>query len=73
MGFAPRAEREDRVLLIATVMLTALAAVNAIFITRAAVRDLRHSLAVARAPRRHPGQLTAGLSVAQVLPALAAQ
>ncbi len=49
VGFAPRAEREDQVLLIATVVLAALAVVNAIFITRATVRDLRHTSAVARA------------------------
>jgi len=49
VGFAPRAEREDQVLLIAIVMLAALAAVNAIFITRATVRDSRHTSAVARA------------------------
>ncbi len=46
-------------MLIATVMLAVLAAVNAIFITWPTVRDLRHTSAVAR-PRRHPGSSPPG-------------
>jgi ABC-type antimicrobial peptide transport system permease subunit len=61
----------DQVLLVVTVMLGALAAVNAIFITRATVQDCRHAAAVTRAFGATPGQLAAGLSAAQVVPALA--
>ncbi|MGH3198386.1 MAG: FtsX-like permease family protein [Streptosporangiaceae bacterium] len=71
VGFTSLTEREDQVLLVVTVMLAALAAVNAIFITRATVQDSRHTSAVTRALGATPQQLTAGLSAAQVLPALA--
>ncbi len=71
VGFAERAAREDQVLLTVTVMLAALAAVNAIFITRATVQDTRHASAVTRALGATPQQLTAGLAAAQILPALA--
>ncbi len=70
-GFVSWAAREDRVLLIVAIMLVALAAVNAIFITRATVQDARHTAAVTRALGATPQQLAAGLSAAQVLPALA--
>jgi putative ABC transport system permease protein len=43
VGFASRTAREDQVLLIVTILLAALAAVNAIFITRATVQDSRHT------------------------------
>jgi putative ABC transport system permease protein len=52
-------------------MLVALAAVNAVFITRATMQDARHTAAVTRALGATPQQLAAGLSAAQVLPALA--
>jgi ABC-type antimicrobial peptide transport system permease subunit len=42
-----------------------------VFITRAMVQDSRHTSAVTRALGATPRQLTAGLSAAQVLPALA--
>lgn len=71
VGFTSKAQREDQVLLIITIMLAALAAVNAIFITQATVQDARHASAVTRALGATPRQLTAGLSLAQVLPALA--
>ncbi len=58
-------------LLIVTIMLVALAAVNATFITRATVQDSRHASAVTRALGATPQQVTAGLSAAQVLPATA--
>jgi len=45
VGFTSRAQREDQVLLIITVLLATLAAVNAIFITRATVQDSRHAYA----------------------------
>jgi putative ABC transport system permease protein len=67
----PRTDRLSQVLLLITVMLVAQAAVNAIFITWATVLDARHSSALARALGATPQQLSAGLSAAQVLPALA--
>ena len=71
VGFASRAQREDQVLLIVTILLGALAAVNAIFITQATVQDTRKPTAVTRALGATPQQVTAGLSGAQILPALA--
>lgn len=59
-----------RVLLVWTVMLLCLAAVNAIVITWATVLDNRHSTALARALGATPGEVTAALATAQVLPAL---
>jgi putative ABC transport system permease protein len=67
----PRNQRADQVLLYVTVMLIALAAVNAIFITRAMVVDARRTSALTRALGATPQQVTAGLSAAQVFPALA--
>ncbi len=66
----PRIDGTNQVLLVVTVMLVILAAVNAVFITRATAQDSRHSSAVIRALGATPGQVTAGLSVPQVLPAL---
>jgi putative ABC transport system permease protein len=59
------------VLLLITVPLVALAAVNAILVTWATALDARHSSALARALGATPQQVTAALSLAQVLPALA--
>jgi putative ABC transport system permease protein len=70
VGFSAKAQREDQVLLVLSVMLVALAVVNAIFITWATVQDSRHTSAVTRALGATPRQLTAGISAAQVLPAL---
>jgi hypothetical protein len=66
----PRTAQLNHVLLLITVMLVALAAVNAIFITWATVLDTRHASALARALGATPGQVTAGLAASQVLPAL---
>ena len=66
----PRIERLNRVMMVFTVALVALAAVNALLITWAMVVDARRSSAVARALGATPGQVSAGLSGAQVLPAL---
>ena len=52
-------------------MLVALAAVNIIFITWATVQDFRHAAALTRALGATAGQFTAGLSAAQLLPAIA--
>jgi putative ABC transport system permease protein len=67
----PRADRLNQVLVVITVMLVALAAVNALFITWATVLDTRHATALERALGATPLQGGAGLSAAQVLPALA--
>ena len=70
VGFVSEAARENQVLLIISIMLVALSAVNAVFITWAAVQDSRHTAAVTRALGVTPGQLTVGLSAAQVFPAI---
>lgn len=70
VGFSGKARLEDQVLLVVSVMLVALAAVNAIFITWATVQDSRHTSAVTRAIGATPHQLTVGISAAQVIPAL---
>lgn len=67
----PRIERLNEVLAVFTVALVALAAVNALLITWVMVVDARSSSAVARSFGATPGQVSAGLSGAQVLPALA--
>jgi len=56
---------------IISVMLVILAAVNAVFIAWATALDARHSAALARALGATPDQITTGLCVAQLLPALA--
>lgn len=66
----PQTDRSNQVLSVITVMLVILAAVNAVFITRATVTDTRHSTAVTRALGATPMQVAAGLSAVQVLPAL---
>jgi ABC-type lipoprotein release transport system permease subunit len=65
-----RADRLNQVLLVITITLVALAAVNAIFVTWATAVDARHSSALARALGATPQQVSAGLSAAQALPAL---
>jgi integral membrane sensor domain MASE1 len=70
VGFASKNARENQVLLVVTIMLVALAAMNAIFITRAMVQDSRHTCAVTRALGATPDQLAVALSAAQILPAL---
>jgi len=67
----PHADRANRVLLVIAVMLVTLAGINAIVITWAAVLDARHASALARALGATPGEVSAGLSAAQVLPAFA--
>ncbi|MFC6080708.1 FtsX-like permease family protein [Sphaerisporangium aureirubrum] len=59
------------VLLVWIVILLCLAAVNAVFITWATVLDNRHSSALARALGATPGDVSAAMAAAQVLPALA--
>ena len=67
---APQADPVGQMMLVLTVALVALAAVNAIFIAWATVLDARHSSALSRALGATPGQVSAGLSAAQLLPAL---
>jgi putative ABC transport system permease protein len=67
----PRLARLNQVMMVFTIALVVLAAVNALLITWAMVVDARRSSAVARALGATPGQVSAGLSGAQLLPALA--
>jgi ABC-type lipoprotein release transport system permease subunit len=69
-GSDPVMERANKVLLVITLSLIALAAVNAVFITWATALDARHSSALARALGATPQQVSTGLAAAQVLPAL---
>jgi ABC-type lipoprotein release transport system permease subunit len=66
-----QADRLNHVLLAITITLFALAAVNAIFITWATALDARRASALTRALGATPHQVAAGLSAAQLLPALA--
>src|SRR5918995_2152450 len=70
-GSTIKGEGLDEVLLVITITLVALAAVNAIFITWATALDAKHSSALARALGATPQQVSTGLSAVQVLPALA--
>jgi putative ABC transport system permease protein len=70
-GSIIKGEELEQVLLVITITLVALAAVNAIFITWATALDAKHSSALARALGATPQQVSTGLSAAQVLPALA--
>jgi putative ABC transport system permease protein len=63
----PVVVRDSQVLLVLSVMLVVLAAVNAIFITWATVIDARRSSALARALGATPQQVGAGLAAAQLL------
>jgi ABC-type lipoprotein release transport system permease subunit len=65
-----QAELLRQVLLVVMGILLSLAAVDAIFITWATVLDNRHSSALARALGATPGEVSAALATAQVLPAL---
>jgi ABC-type antimicrobial peptide transport system permease subunit len=68
----PQTDKLNAVLAVITVVLVALAAVNVIFITWATALDARRPSALARALGATPDQIAAGLSVAQLLPALPA-
>jgi ABC-type lipoprotein release transport system permease subunit len=69
-GTEPTTDRFNQVMLVLTVSLVALAAVNAIVVTWATALDARHSSALARALGATPQQVSTGLSAAQVLPAV---
>ena len=66
----PVFDRDEQILLMLTVVLGTLAALNAIVTAWATVLDTRYSSALARALGATPQQVSAGISVAQVLPAL---
>ena len=68
----PPADPTGQVMLIITVVLIALAIVNTLAVTWATVLDTRRPAALARALGTSPGQITAGLSAAQTVPALPA-
>jgi putative ABC transport system permease protein len=65
-----RAEHERHILLAVTVLLVVLAAVNTVTITWTTALEARPTMAIARTLGATPGQITAGLSTAQLLPAL---
>jgi hypothetical protein len=67
---AARADRLNAVLLCIAITLVGLAAVNAIVVTWSTALDARRSSALTRALGATPQQVSAGLSAAQVLPAL---
>jgi putative ABC transport system permease protein len=66
----PEDERSYQAMLIVVVVLCVLALINAIVNTWTAVLDARQPLAVARTLGATPGQATAGMAVAQLLPAV---
>jgi len=68
----PLLARVNSVVLVVTVILVVLATINTIFITQATVLDAQRPSALARAFGATPGQVSAGLTVAQLIPALLA-
>jgi putative ABC transport system permease protein len=66
----PRDARLDQVLLVLTIALSALAAINAVFITHSTAVDARQSSALARALGASPPQVAAALSAMQLIPAV---
>jgi putative ABC transport system permease protein len=66
----PVIDRDMHALLLLTVVMLTLAVVNAIFTAWVTALDAQHSSALVRAFGATPGQLTAGLAAAQVMPAM---
>jgi putative ABC transport system permease protein len=66
----PVADRDVQMLQIITVVLITLAAFNAVFTAWATALDASHASALARALGASPRQISAGISAAQVIPAL---
>jgi putative ABC transport system permease protein len=66
----PLLSQVDSVVLVVTVILVVLATINTIFITQATVLDAQRPSALARAFGATPGQVSTGLTVAQLIPAL---
>jgi putative ABC transport system permease protein len=67
---SPVVSRDEQVLLVITIMLVALSALNAIFTAWATVLDARRPSALMRALGARSGQVSTGLLAAQVLTAL---
>ncbi|KAA9378170.1 ABC transporter permease [Microbispora cellulosiformans] len=65
-----RGELDRRLMLAVTILLIALAVVNTVTLTWTTAMEARANMAVARTLGATPGQIAAGLSAAQVLPAL---
>jgi putative ABC transport system permease protein len=66
----PVVDRDEQMLMVLTVVLLALTALNAICAAWTTVLDARQASALARALGASPGQVTAGIAAAQVLPAV---
>ncbi|MFE9658129.1 FtsX-like permease family protein [Micromonospora sp. NPDC006431] len=66
----PQSTRTLEAMFLVIVVLCVLALINAIVSTWTAVLDARHPLAVARTLGATPAQVTAGMAVAQLLPAI---
>jgi len=66
----PVVDRDEQMLAVLTVALVALAVLNAIVTAWSTVLETRRSSALTRALGASPGQLSAGLVTAQLLPAL---
>jgi putative ABC transport system permease protein len=66
----PVYDRDEQMLMVLTVVLLALSVLNAIVATWATVLDARHASALTRALGATPRQVSAGVSAAQVLPAV---
>jgi putative ABC transport system permease protein len=65
-----RGEHDRRLMLAVTILLIALAVVNTITLTWTTAMEARASMAIARTLGATPGQISAGLSTAQLLPSL---
>jgi putative ABC transport system permease protein len=68
----PLLDRVSQVVLVVTIVLVLLAAINAIFITQATVLDAQRPSALARTFGATPWQVSWGLAIAQLVPALLA-
>jgi putative ABC transport system permease protein len=66
----PVVDRDEQMLTVLTIVLVALAVLNAICAAWATVLDARHASALARALGAAPRQVTEGIAAAQVLPAV---
>jgi len=66
----PVVTRDTQMLVVITIVLVALAVLNAVCAAWATVLDFRHSAALARALGASPWQVSAGVAWAQVLPAI---
>jgi putative ABC transport system permease protein len=66
----PVIQRDEQMLMVLTVVLVALTVLNAICAAWTTVLEARRASALARALGASPGQVTAGIAAAQVLPAV---